>query len=326
MKDEIRQKDYRKPPMADISWIKRKYLDIPYASESRAQCLDLYLPEEGEEPFPLLVHIHGGGFALGDKRDDHMDAYLTGIKRGFAVASIEYRLSGEAIFPAAVLDCREAIRFLKKQGAAYGIDKNRIAVIGGSAGGNLSAIIGMNIPNGAFKGELPDRDYGETPFVQVAIDQFGPIDFKAMDIQAKNNGISHVDHDEPFSPESKYLGVALPDASEELNMEASPIAYISERMCPLLVQHGTVDRLVPYEQSVEFVQAIKEKLGDDAVTFVPLEGADHEDKMFTTEENMDLVFSFIENTCKRKSPEQNFPKDCEKKDILFDCRKLLKGV
>lgn len=281
------------PPMADISWVKRKFLDVPYGTESKAQCLDIYLPEEGEGPFPILIHIHGGGFALGDKRDDHMDAYLTGIRRGFAVASIEYRLSGEAIFPAAVLDCREAIRFIKKHAEEYRIDKNRIAVIGGSAGGNLSAMMGMNIPNGEFRGEAKDRVYEETPFVQVAIDQFGPIDFKTMDGQARSNGVSNVDHDEPFSPESKYLGIALPDAPDELNMAASPIAYISEKMSPLLVQHGTVDRLVPYEQSVEFVTAVREKLGEDAVTFIPLEGADHEDKMFTTEENMNVVFDFI---------------------------------
>lgn len=281
------------PPMADISWVKRKYLDIPYADESKAQCLDIYLPEEGEGPFPILIHIHGGGFALGDKRDDHMDAYLDGIRRGFAVASIEYRLSGEAIFPAAVLDCREAIRFIKKHGKEYKIDTGRIAVIGGSAGGNLTAMLAMNIPNGEFDGEKAADVYDETPFVNVAIDQFGPMNFKTMDDQARQNKISHPDHDEPNSPESKYLGIAIPEAPDELCAKANPASYVSKAMCPLLVQHGTVDRLVPYEQSVEFVQAIREKLGEESVEFVPLEGADHEDKMFTTKENMDLVFAFI---------------------------------
>lgn len=85
-----------KPPMADISWVKRKFLDVPYDNKSPRQCFDLYLPDEGDGPFPLLVHIHGGGFAFGDKRDDHMNAYLTGVKRGYAVASVEYRVSGEA--------------------------------------------------------------------------------------------------------------------------------------------------------------------------------------------------------------------------------------
>ena len=77
------------PPMADISWVKRKFLDVPYGTDSKQQCFDIYLPDEGDGPFPLFVHIHGGGFAFGDKRDDHMDAYLLGTKRGYAVASLD---------------------------------------------------------------------------------------------------------------------------------------------------------------------------------------------------------------------------------------------
>lgn len=281
------------PPMADISWVKRKYLDIPYGTESKAQCMDIYLPEEGEGPFPALIHIHGGGFAIGDKRDDHMDAYLTAIKHGMAAISIEYRLSGEAIFPAAVLDVREAIRFIKKNATEYKIDADKLVAIGGSAGGNLAAMLGMNIPNGAFAGEKSAENYEETPFVQLTIDQFGPMNFKTMDEQARKNGISKVEHDEPFSPESKYLGMALADAPAELAAKANPATYISDAMCPILVQHGTVDKLVPYEQSIEFVHAIEEKLGKKRVTFMALEGADHEDKMFFKEENMNVVFDFI---------------------------------
>ncbi len=283
------------PPMADISWVKRKYLDIPYACESRAQCLDIYLPEEGNGPFPVLVYIHGGGFALGDKRDDHMNAYLEGILRGMAVVAVEYRLSGEAVFPAAVLDCREAVRFLKVHAQEYRLDAERIVAIGGSAGGNLAAMLGMNIPNGEFTGEQEKLLCEETPFVKAAVDQFGPMNFKLMDEQARANRISHADHDEPFSPESKYLGCALPDVSDELCAMADPATYISDAMAPMLVQHGTADRLVPYEQSVEFVEAIRKKLDRERVAFVPLEGADHEDKMFFEKENMDLVFTFISN-------------------------------
>jgi len=283
-----------KPPMADISWVKRKYLDVPYATESKAQCMDIYLPEEGEGPFPALIHIHGGGFAIGDKRDDHMDAYLTAVKRGMAAISIEYRLSGEAIFPAAVLDVREAIRFIKKHAAEYKIDANKLIAIGGSAGGNLAAMLGMNIPNGEFEGEKVASLYDETPFVQLAIDQFGPMNFRTMDDQARENGISKVEHDQPFSPESKYLGVPLIDASDELIAKANPATYASDVMCPMLVQHGTVDKLVPYAQSVEFVEAVEAKVGEGRVTFMKLEGADHEDKMFFREENMNVVFDFIE--------------------------------
>ncbi|MGM9606487.1 MAG: alpha/beta hydrolase fold domain-containing protein [Oscillospiraceae bacterium] len=281
-----------KPPMADISWVKRKFLDVPYATASKAQCLDLYLPEEGDGPFPLLIHIHGGGFALGDKRDDHMDAYLTGIRRGMAVASVEYRLSGEAAFPAAVLDCREALRYLAAHAARFSVDPNRIAVIGGSAGGNLAAMLGMNIPNGAFPGE-EGGTYAPLPVVRAAIDQFGPMNFKSMDEQARRNGVSIADHDEPFSPESQYLGMPVAVASQEVCDRANPASYAGAAMCALLVQHGTADKLVPYAQSEEFVATLRAKGLGERVTFVPIEGADHEDKLFVADENMNLVFDFI---------------------------------
>ncbi len=282
------------PPMADISWVQRKYLDVSYGTESKAQCMDIYLPDEGEGPFPALIHIHGGGFAIGDKRDDHMDAYLKAIKRGMAAISIEYRLSGEAVFPAAVLDVREAVRFIRKHAAEYKIDADKLIAIGGSAGGNLAAMLAMNIPNGEFEGEKVAAAYDETPYIRLAIDQFGPMNFRTMDEQARANGISKVEHDEPFSPESKYLGMPLADAPDELIAKANPVTYAGSAMCPMLVQHGTADKLVPYEQSVEFVKAVNAKLGAGYVTFVTLEGADHEDKRFFAEENMKVVFDFIE--------------------------------
>ncbi|MCD7754667.1 MAG: alpha/beta hydrolase fold domain-containing protein [Clostridiales bacterium] len=281
--------------MADISWVKRKYLDIPYADQSPAQRLDLYLPEEGEGPFPLVVHLHGGGFGMGDKRDDHMDTYLQGLSHGYAIASVEYRLSSEAIFPAAVLDCREAFRFLRKHAAEYSIDPDRICALGGSAGGNLSAIMGMNIPNGQFPGE-EEMTFDTDCTVQACIDQFGPMDFRTMDDQARANGVSFVDHDTPQSAESSYMGGALPTLSDEWLAKANPATYINEKMAPMLVEHGCVDKLVPFMQSVNFVNAIYQKLGQGRVEFVPLPNADHEDKEYSSEWNMNVLWTWLDKT------------------------------
>lgn len=281
------------PPMADISWVKRKFLDVPYGSASPSQCFDLYLPEDGEGPFPLLIHIHGGGFAFGDKRDDHMDAYLTGIKQGWAVASVEYRLSGEAPFPAAVLDCREAVRYIKVHAGEFSIDPERIAVIGGSAGGNLAAMLGMNVPNGQFPGEEGRAEFSAQPDVRAAVDQFGPVRFETMPGQARANGVSQVPPDPAMMPESKYLGIPLDKAPVELLAAAYPATYASERMAPMLVQHGTADHLVPWAQSEEFVKDLTNRGFGEKVEYIPLEGADHEDKRFFAKENMDLVFKFL---------------------------------
>ena len=283
--------------MADISWVKRKYLDVPYADESKNQILDIYLPEEGDSPFPLIVHLHGGGFGMGDKRDDHMDTYLKALDHGYAVASAEYRLSGEAIFPAAVLDCRQAFRFLKKNAAEYKIDPDRICALGGSAGGNLAALMGMNIPNGDFPGE-EGKEFDADCFVKAAVDQFGPINFRTMDDEARANGVSFADHDQASSAESSYMGGPLPTLSDEWLAKANPETYINENMAPLLVEHGCKDKLVPFAQSVNFVNTIYKKLGQGRVEFVPLPDADHEDKEYSSDWNLNVLFGWLDKNLK----------------------------
>ncbi|MCD7760578.1 MAG: alpha/beta hydrolase fold domain-containing protein [Clostridiales bacterium] len=283
--------------MADISWVKRKYLDIPYANQSPAQRLDLYLPEEGEGPFPLVVHIHGGGFGMGDKRDDHMDTYLKGLAHGYAIVSVEYRLSGEAIFSAAVLDCREAFRFLRKHAAEYSIDPDRICALGGSAGGNLAAIMGMNIPNGQFPGEEELTLEGDCS-VQAAVDQFGPMDVCTMDDQARANGVSFVDHDTPPVRREQLHGRRAAYPVRRVAGQGQSCHLYQRQDGPMLVEHGCVDKLVPFMQSVNFVNAIYQKLGQGRVEFVPLPNADHEDKEYSSEWNMNVLWTWLDKICK----------------------------
>jgi integrase len=114
-------------PQADISHIQRKWLDIPYAKLSNSQTLDIYLPDEGDGPFSVILHIHGGAFAIGDKRDMPVTAYLRGLERGYAVVSVNYRLSGEAIFPAGLQDLKAAIRWQRANQEYYHLDGSKIA-------------------------------------------------------------------------------------------------------------------------------------------------------------------------------------------------------
>lgn len=290
------------PPMADISGIARKTLDLPYGSLSENQRLDVYLPEAGEGPFPALIYIHGGGFAMGDKRDGHLTPYLEALGRGIAVVAIEYRLSGEAAFPAAVLDARAAVRHVKAHAARLCLDAQRLIAIGGSAGGNLAAMLGMNIPNGAFPGETAVPQEAPQPFVLAAVDQFGPMDFKTMDAQARENGMGIAEHDLPQSPESKYLGMPVAQAPDALCERANPLSYAGARMAPMLVQHGTADRLVPCAQSEEFVRGLREKGLGDRVFLTLLEGAGHGDRRFGEEENQRVVFGFVQDVLAGRKP------------------------
>lgn len=283
-------------PDADISMMRVRKLDLRYGEDHPRQVFDIYYPETGEGPFPVLLHMHGGGFALGDKRDFHIQELLDCVNHGYAFASCNYRRSGDAPFPAAVLDCRAFVDYLHSHAQELNIDDERICAFGGSAGGNLSALFAMNI----------ERFYGEERQVNAkvacAIDWFGPTEFAKMDSQARANGVSLADHDMPFSPESQYIGAPLQHAAPAVLAAANPITYINDSMCPLLLQHGTMDVLVPKGQSDILYEAIVEKLGEGRVTYIPLEGAGHDGPEFKSEENMAIVYAFLDKHLKGIEP------------------------
>ena len=244
-------------------------------------------------PFPVLVAIHGGAFIVGDKREGHITKLLEVLDMGYALVSINYRLSREKIFPAAALDCREAIRYIKKEASTYSIDADRIGVIGFSAGANLAGILSMNVENRKFYGEDEIRYPEYQPYVKAGVLWFAPTDFSKMDEQARQNGVSFQNHDDNNSPESLYVGAPIQKASAQIIDAANPMTYISDTMAKLLIEHGKLDKLVPYQQSVIFTEALDEKGLSDKYHFVSLETADHEDPQFESDENMMLVWEFI---------------------------------
>lgn|GEM_PF-204149 len=284
-------------PPADVSYICRKWLDLPYASTSQAQKLDIYLPAEGNGPFPVILHLHGGAFAIGDKRDIHLLPLLKGLQRGYAVVSVNYRLSGEAIFPAGLQDIKAAIRWLRANQQEYHLDGNRIAAWGGSAGGYYVAMVCLT----ANVAELDDLSLGNPQYpchVQAAVDWFGPIDFLAMDKQLAGSGLGLPDHSEADSPESRYMGAKITEIQDQVR-RASPMTYVHADMPPILIQHGRLDPMVPVQQSMVFVQKLKELAGHERFEFDILENAGHGDPLFETDENMNRVFQFIDRYLKR---------------------------
>jgi acetyl esterase/lipase len=283
-------------PPADVSHILRKWLDLPYAALSPAQKLDIYLPGKGEGPFPVILHIHGGGFAIGDKRDINVLAFLKGLERGYAVVSVNYRLSGEAIFPAGLQDIKAAIRWLRANSEQYHLDGSRIAACGGSSGGNYAAMVCLT----AQVTEFDDLRLGNPEYpcnVQAAVDWFGPTDFLKMDEQLDESGFGPSDHGEADSPESRYLGARLSVVPLKVEL-ANPMTYIHKHMPPMLIQHGRLDTLVPVQQSMLFVEKLEKYVSHDRFEFDILEGAGHGDPLFETEANMERVFSFLDGYLK----------------------------
>lgn len=278
------------PSLADTSRLSRKWLDLAYAGQSQAQKLDLYLPTKGQGPFPVVVHVHGGGFMVGDKADGQLTPVLAALDRGLAVASVNYRLSGEALFPAQVRDVKAAIRWLRVHAGTYGLDSRRFAVWGGSAGGHLASLVGTTGDATVFseEGEPP----GSSTRVQAVVDWFGPIDFSSMDEQFRKSGKGQADHGEASSPESRLLGRPLAEVPE-LAKVANPATYLSADDPPFLIQHGTEDPLVPTEQSIHFAEALESVLGKKKVRLELIQGAGHGGPAFDDPKNLRKVLDFL---------------------------------
>ena len=231
--------------------------DLPYVVNGhQRQKLDLYYwdknisktPKE-PGPRPLVIWIHGGGWRAGSKNNCPATFLL---HHGFNVASINYRLSGHAISPAQIQDCKAAIRWLKTNAKKFGINAYQIGVWGSSAGGHLSALVGTSGNIKEF--ELGDGSDVSASSVQAVCDWFGPTDLLKMNEQAGKDGV--LNHDSKDSPESKLIGGPIQKNREKAN-SINPIKYISKDDPPFLIMHGENDRLVPVQQSQMLHDALK---------------------------------------------------------------------
>ena len=237
------------------------FRDLAYVANGHPrQKLDLYLPKDATNA-PLIVWVHGGAWKSGDK--DRTPAQIF-VEEGYAVASINYRLSQHAVFPAQIEDCKAAIRWLRVHAKDYGYNPERIAAWGSSAGGHLVALLGTS-------GDVKEFDTGENPGVssrvQAVVDFFGPTDFTQM---GKFPG--QIKHDAPDSPESELLGGAVQENKAKA-ARANPITYITADDPPFLIMHGDKDNTVPLNQS-ELLEAALKKAGVD-VAFHIVKGAGH---------------------------------------------------
>jgi len=278
------------PGMTKVS-IKPKYSDVAYASVSAAQKLDIYQPKKIKKSAPVIVYIHGGAFKFGDKAG-FMD--LASIKKmvdaGFIVASINYRLSNEAIFPAQIQDVKAAIRFLRANAAKYKINADKVFSWGGSAGGCLSALAATS----GGVAELEGAELGNASFssrVVAAIDWYGPIDFLTMQEQGKQQGIN-INTNDANSPESKLIGGAIQENAEKC-AKANAMKYITPDDAAVYIQYGTTDRNIPAMQNENFYNALLSVLGSDKVKKDVIEGAGHGGQQFDSDENMAKLIAFL---------------------------------
>jgi acetyl esterase/lipase len=263
--------------------------DIRYVPDGDpSESLDLYLPENsGSKPLPVVVWVHGGGWHGGSKAGCPAVGF---ISHGYAAASVEYRFSQKAIFPAQIQDCQAAIRWLRANSKKYNLDPNHIGVWGASAGGHLVALLGTAGGKNAFAPVGGNEDQSDR--VQAVCDWFGPADFSTVMAQAAEDKVKNIfKFNSPTDPYSSLIGASL-EQSKEKDEAVSPVHYVSKDNPPILIMHGTSDALVPFAQSVEFADALT-KAGVD-VTLQKFPGAGHGGPAFSRAPVTHLIETFFD--------------------------------
>ncbi len=261
----------------------RVYRDLAFVGGGHErQKLDLYLPQEADHPIPVIVWIYGGAWRAGSKEANPLLSFVVSfVNDGFAVVSVNYRLSQHATFPAQFEDVRLALEWLRANAGTFGLDVDHMAAWGNSSGGHLAALLGTTT------GVPLATNTNPSTRVQAVVDFFGPTDFLQMDEHRLPDGLIH---NTPDSPESQLIGGAIQDNRDKA-LRANPITYVTSDDAPFLIVHGDADKLVPLHQSQLLYNALTSS--GVAATFRTLEGAGHGGPAFTTDQVRQLVLDFL---------------------------------
>ena len=259
------------------------YDNIPYANDTlKKHLLDVYLPSTGKSSYPVVVWIHGGAWMSNDKYADmgYMKNTLKEfIEKGYAVASIDYRWSTMALFPAQIQDCNQALEFLYENADKYRLDKNRIALIGFSAGGHLANLVGLsnnnNVKDFYADGKKPNFK------VKVVLDFYGPSDFLTL----KGN-----DSKDAHNPITLLLGGMVAD-NEAKAKKASPVTYLDKNDPPFLIVQGEKDESVNPGQAISLSEKLKAVGVKNDLIIVP--NAPHYGVMFDAENIRQKIFEYL---------------------------------
>jgi acetyl esterase/lipase len=255
--------------------------NIAYNSDTlQKHLLDIYLPAGASGKIPLVILIHGGGWLVNDKYADigYMKKTVAEIvSSGFALASIDYRFSTQAVFPAQLQDCNRAVSFLYENADKYGLDKNRFALMGFSAGGHLASLLGLSKNNNVASMFMPGTNKSFN--IKAVVDFYGPAEL-----------ILFPGADNDKSPEAILIGAAPLDRPD-LARAASPVTYVDKNDPPFLIIHGEKDDLVSPKQS----RLLKAWLSTAGVQneLIIVKDAPHFGVMFDTDDVRSKVISFL---------------------------------
>ncbi len=268
---------------ADLTVIR----DLQYVQNGTAQQrMDLYL-SGANRIAPLIVFIHGGGWKSGSKKDPPCQFLL---ESGYAVASIDYRLAPNSVFPAQLEDCKAAIRWLRANAGKYGYGKDPIGAWGISAGGHLAALLGTSANVGEFEKVGQHKEYSSG--VQAIVDWYGPVDLcSLLKRRMQMDPLGDLKRTSIY----QLFGKSILENSEDADA-ANPVKYISSNDAPFLIIHGDRDTVVPLDQSRLLYEALREK-GISAELRI-VHGGQHGGKAFENRELERIMIRFYDKHIK----------------------------
>lgn len=274
----------------DTSAIRRKFLNCPYG-EHHKQAVDIYLPNEGDGPFPVIFFLHGGGWSGGNKKDAQVLPFMSGVTRGYAVVSVGYRLVPFIRYPDNLFDIKAMLRWTAENADTYLLDPERAALTGASAGAHLAMMTAFTQGQAVFEGAPSSK----TCKIRAVVEQYGPTDFLKQPAQFDESGYPRMN-----APDAEHLD----SVDHMLGIQSShipnlmcfvnPIDNVHKEMPPVLIQHGRYDPCIPYQQATELYNKIIKTAGEDKAVLEISDVYTHADPGYAESGSVERIFSFLD--------------------------------
>ena len=278
------------PTAFDPTSVKNHTLDVQYGALEE-QILDIYLPESGKGPFPVMFYVHGGGWTMGSKTLAFLSGVIGLIDHGYAVISVDYRLAPQTTFPEFLFDVKTAVRWARANADLYGFDPDRFSMAGDSAGGHITLMMGFTADRPEYAGYVygwPDASDG----LQAICDMYGPsILDEPLEQFYKESGIPRLSRQVPGKPSA--FETAFGTSNANLLRLISPISLVHKDIPPVLILHGVKDGVVPYQHSTLLDMRIKEVCDENRSELILYENRNHADSGFNTKENSETLAKFF---------------------------------
>jgi len=277
--------------------VKRTKLDVQYGILPE-QLADIYYPETGDGPWPLIIYVHGGGWNIGSKLEGAFESIIPALDHGYAVISVDYRLAPSVKFPEFMFDVKTAVRWARANAAAYHFNPERFAIMGDSAGAQLAMMVAFADRNPECEGEMYGWP-GVSSHVSALVDLYGPSVLDADNTAwVKESGAPMI-----FSSVNKDkvpldCMMALLTNDPDMLPFISPITYVHKDIPPVLILQGGMDSIVPCQHSIRLAERITELCGSDRVELKIYPERVHSDRDFFSAETADIVIAFLDKYLK----------------------------